>query len=159
MQQFSRLLPRSGADPAATPDAVVAAMGTPGQRIFAAASASPSTSTGWVPLHRCRQWPPYGWNYQLNADGSMTLTALTITGLSTATGPAAGGTAVTITGTGFQTGSTVKFGTVAATVTSITPTAIVCTSPAGAAGIVDITVATSQGQSDPVAADRFTYTA
>lgn len=67
---------------------------------------------------------------------------ITLSGISPATGPAAGGTVTTITGTGF-TGETpqVKFGGVAATAVSVTDdTHIRATSPAHAAGQVDVTV-------------------
>lgn len=48
----------------------------------------------------------------------------TITAVSPSSGPLAGGEPITITGTGFLPGATVKIGTSAATVTTVTPTEI-----------------------------------
>jgi hypothetical protein len=94
----------------------------------------------------------------------------TVTGLSPTSGPAAGGNTVTITGTNFSNASTVKFGSVAANVTSFAgvPTQLTVTAPVGAAGsTVDVQVsvqATLPGQSSAgaffsatVATDKYTY--
>jgi hypothetical protein len=82
----------------------------------------------------------------------------TVTSISPTTGPAAGGTSVTITGTGFTGAATVNFGTNAATsVTYVSPTQLIATSPAGT-NTVDITVKNIDGTSAKVAADKFTYT-
>lgn len=65
-----------------------------------------------------------------------------ITSISPTSGTVAGGTTVTITGTGFvctPSFPTVNFGANAATVTSCGATSIVATSPAGAAGSVQVT--------------------
>jgi hypothetical protein len=73
-------------------------------------------------------------------------TVPTVTAASPATGPIAGGTSVTITGTGFVSGATVNFGTTpAAGVTVNSATSITATSPAGSAGVVDVTVTTPGG--------------
>ena len=81
---------------------------------------------------------------------------LSVTGISPSTGPAAGGTGVTISGSGFVTGATVSFGgTSSASVTVVSPTSITATSPAGS-GTVDVTVTTTAGTSAK-SADRFTY--
>ncbi|OWK41895.1 polymorphic outer membrane protein [Fimbriiglobus ruber] len=85
--------------------------------------------------------------------------APTVTALSVSTGPAAGGTTVTITGTNLGNAIVVDFGTVAGTVVSDTATQIVATSPAGAAGAVDVTVTTVNGTSATSPADQFTYAA
>ena len=62
----------------------------------------------------------------------------TVSSVSPNNGPVAGGTAVTITGTNFASGATVKFGTVAATnVVVVSSTSITATSPAGSAGAGD----------------------
>ena len=67
--------------------------------------------------------------------------APTVTAISPATGPAGGGTPVTITGTGFLTGATVTFGGTSATgVTVVSATSITATAPAHAAGAVNIVV-------------------
>ena len=91
--------------------------------------------------------------------------APTVTVVNPTAGPLGGGTPVTITGTNFGpnggcTTSGVKFGANAATSFTVnSPTQITATSPAGAAGIVDITVTTNGGTSATGASDRFTYTA
>jgi hypothetical protein len=73
--------------------------------------------------------------------------APTITNVGTGSGPAAGGTAVTITGTGFQTGVKVLFGGVAATLSG-TPsaTSVTALSPALTPGSYDITVLNPDNQ-------------
>jgi IPT/TIG domain len=90
-----------------------------------------------------------------------TTTAPTVTGVTPDSGPLAGGTSVTITGTGFTTGSSVAFGTVTATnVTFNSATSLSVTSPPGvSAGAVDVTVTTA-GVTSPInqPADLFTYT-
>lgn len=85
--------------------------------------------------------------------------APTVTSITPATGPLAGGTAVTITGTGFQAGATVRFGANAATgVTVVSATSITATSPAGAAGAVGVTVTNPDAQTATLAG-AFTYAA
>lgn len=57
--------------------------------------------------------------------------ANTITSIAPAVGPSGGGTAVTITGTGFATGNTVKFnGSLATSVVVVDSTKITCVTPA-----------------------------
>ena len=85
-------------------------------------------------------------------------TYMAVTGVSPAAGPLAGGTSVTITGTGFTGATAVKFGSTAATITSDTATQIMATSPAGS-GTVDITVTGPGGTTATSSADQFTYVA
>ena len=81
-----------------------------------------------------------------------------VTGLSPTSGPAAGGTTVTITGSGFAAGATVKFGSKAAkNVTVVSAVQITAVAPAGT-GTVDVTVKTAIGTSATSSADQFTYT-
>lgn len=62
-------------------------------------------------------------------------------------GPAAGGTQVTITGTGFSVGAKVTFGGVAATAaTVVSKTTVTATAPPHAAGSVDVEVVNADGQ-------------
>ncbi len=83
--------------------------------------------------------------------------APTVTGISPNSGPAAGGTLVTITGSGFSGATAVDFGTTAATdVTVVNATTITADSPAGT-GVADVTVTTPAGTSGASAADQFTY--
>ena len=82
-----------------------------------------------------------------------------MTGLSPTTGPAAGGTLVTITGTSFTGATAVDFGTTPATnLTVVNDTTITADSPAGT-GTVDVTVTTPAGTSPTSAADQFTFAA
>ena len=84
----------------------------------------------------------------------------TVTGISPTSGPTAGVTSVTITGTGFTGATAVKFGTIAATSFTVnSATSITAISPAGSAGTVDITVTTPGGTSATSSADKFTYAA
>jgi large repetitive protein len=82
----------------------------------------------------------------------------TVTGVTPANGPAAGGTTVTIAGTGFVTGATVRVGSLPATgVVVDSATRITATTPAGS-GVADVTVTTPYGASPTSSADHFTYT-
>lgn len=65
----------------------------------------------------------------------------TVSSISPTSGPASGGTSVTITGANFTSGATVTFGTATATnVTVVSSTTITATTPANAAGAVNVTV-------------------
>ncbi len=86
-----------------------------------------------------------------------TASAPTVTSISPGSGPSAGGTSVTVTGTGFTGASAVKFGaTNAASFTVDSATSITAVSPAGS-GTVDIAVTTAAGTSATSAADRFSF--
>ena len=84
----------------------------------------------------------------------------TVTAINPATGPAAGGTPVTLTGTGLTGLAGATFGGTAATaVSASSDTQATATSPAGTAGsIVDVVVTGPNGDSAPSAAGKFTYT-
>ncbi len=74
--------------------------------------------------------------------------APTVTSVAPASGPIAGGTAITITGTNFAAGAAVTLGGAAATgVTVVTSTTITATTPAHAAGAVTVTVTNADTQS------------
>ncbi|WP_158813344.1 IPT/TIG domain-containing protein [Streptomyces rimosus] len=77
-----------------------------------------------------------------------------VTAIDTATGPGAGGTAVTLTGTGLDTGF-VLFGSEQAKNVSCTATRCTATSPGGS-GSVPVTVVTPGGAAE--APDGFAYT-
>ncbi len=84
--------------------------------------------------------------------------APTVSGISPASGTTAGGTPVTITGTGFLAGAAVSFGGTAATgVTVASSTSITATAPAHTAGTVSVTVTNTDGQSGPLS-NGYTYT-
>jgi hypothetical protein len=80
-----------------------------------------------------------------------------VTSLSPSTGPAAGGTSVTVSGHGFTLASQVTFGSVAASSFSVTnDSTIVAVSPPGT-GIVPVRVVTPDGSGPDSAANSFTY--
>ena len=86
--------------------------------------------------------------------------APTVTGISPTNGPTAGGTSITITGTNFTGATAVKFGSTNATSFTVnSANQITATSPAGSAGVVDITVVTADGTSATSSSDQFTYIA
>jgi ELWxxDGT repeat protein len=84
-----------------------------------------------------------------------------VSGISPSTGPTSGGTAVTLTGTGFTDATAVYFGGAPATRFTVNGdgsiTAIAPAAPAG--GTVDVTVFAPGGTSATTASDQFTYTA
>ena len=84
--------------------------------------------------------------------------APTVSSISPSSGTANGGTPVTITGTGFSAGATVKLGGTAATgVTVISSTSITATTAAHSAGTVDVVVTNSDSQSGTLSGG-YTYT-
>lgn len=99
---------------------------------------------------------PYHCTQHLSMHGTIIVVPL-VAGVSAPTGPVSGGTAVTITGAGFQSGATVTFGGVAATnVVVVNDTTITATTPAHAAGAVDIVV-TDPGNLAGTLVGGFTY--
>jgi IPT/TIG domain len=81
----------------------------------------------------------------------------TVTGVSPNAGDESGGTEVSITGTNFTSGSTVRFGSTAASSVKVNSTgSITAVSPAGS-GSVQVTVTTAGGTSTTSPADEFTY--
>jgi hypothetical protein len=84
----------------------------------------------------------------------------TVTGVNPGAGPLAGGTGVTITGTGFTGATAVDFGSAPAQILTVTSNAITTTSPGGSAGPVVVTVTTPGGTSSSTMAStrEFTYT-
>lgn len=82
-----------------------------------------------------------------------------ITALSQSSGPATGGTALTISGAYFTNATEVRFGATAVPLLVNSDNAITVTAPPGSLGTVDVTVRTPYGTSRHVDADKFTYTA
>jgi hypothetical protein len=70
---------------------------------------------------------------------------LTISGMSANSGPTGGGQTVILDGTDLSGATSVTFGGVGATITNNTPTALTVTTPAGAAGTVNVVVTTPNG--------------
>jgi IPT/TIG domain-containing protein/BACON domain-containing protein len=115
---------------------------------------SPPSSAGTVDVTVIT---PGGTSATSTADRFTYLPVPTVASISPTSGPAAGGTFVTITGTGFTTDSQVRFGSVAASnFTVVSATQITAFSPAGS-GKVDVTVTTPGGTSATSTADQFTY--
>ena len=86
----------------------------------------------------------------------------TFTSIAPTSGPSAGGTPVTITGSNFVAGPSfgVTIGSVAATsVVRVDATHITAVTPAGTAGAKDVVVTSSDGQIHQPGLDAFTYTA
>jgi hypothetical protein len=83
---------------------------------------------------------------------------VTVSSVSPNSGPTSGGTAVTVTGTGFATGATVTIGGHACLTPAVTDvTTIDCITPAGVAGAANIVVTVPGGQSATLPGG-FTYT-
>jgi outer membrane protein assembly factor BamB len=78
-----------------------------------------------------------------------------VTSISPTSGPAAGGTVVTITGSNFTGATEVTFGGKAATFTIVSDTKITCTSPGGSPGTVNVVVHAPAGISSKT--HQFTY--
>jgi hypothetical protein len=106
---------------------------------------------------------PYGvlpgyWSQEVADVGTTSPPAApAVTGISPNTGPAAGGTQVTISGSNLSAG-TVAFGATSATGVVCTASSCTATAPAGS-GTVDVRVTTTGGTSAIVSADQFTYQA
>ena len=79
-----------------------------------------------------------------------------IDSVSPVSGPAAGGTLITIAGEHFQTGAKVSMGGVAASVISVTPTSIGAATPPHVAGKVDVDL-TSPDNQRAALPNGFTY--
>jgi hypothetical protein len=82
----------------------------------------------------------------------------TVSSVSPHAGPTGGGNTVTINGTNFVPGASVKFGTTAsATVTFVSATQLKAVAPANAAGTVDVTATTPGGTSAIATGDQYAY--
>jgi microcystin-dependent protein len=97
-------------------------------------------------------------NLALHTHAYGSVAAPAVTGVSPTSGTTAGGTTVTISGTDFSNATAVRFGgTTATSFTVDSATQITATSPAHAAGAVDVTVITAGGTSATGSSDQFTY--
>jgi hypothetical protein len=96
---------------------------------------------------------------QLHAMLASPAPANTITRLSPAAGPTAGGQTVTIHGTGFKAGAHVFFGSgaEASSVTVVSSTELRAVTPAHAAGLVNVRVISNSGTSPVTGHDKYTY--
>jgi uncharacterized repeat protein (TIGR03803 family) len=96
----------------------------------------------------------------LNGGGNPTVPTSTLLSITPQSGPTAGGTTVTITGTNFTNVTGVNFGTVAAASFAVNSvTQITAISPAEPAKVVDVTVITPSGPTTISPEDQFTFIA
>jgi DNA-binding beta-propeller fold protein YncE len=103
---------------------------------------------------------PNGTSVAAPADKYTYTSGATVGALNPSSGPTAGGTVVTITGTNLSNASAVSFGGTPATSFSVLgPTQISAVAPPGTAGTVDVTVTTSGGTSPTGSSDQYTYVA
>ncbi|TMC54777.1 MAG: hypothetical protein E6J20_02240 [Chloroflexi bacterium] len=99
----------------------------------------------------------YGLGFKNHLASLTTPNAPTVASVAPNSGPAGGGTSVTITGTNFTGATAVAFGSSAAAAFTVnTATQITATSPAGS-GVVSVTVTTPSGTSIGSGASQFTF--
>jgi large repetitive protein len=109
-------------------------------------------------LHNIQVTTPNGTSAKVAAGGFTYEVAPTVTGVSPNVGPTAGGTNVTVTGTGFTGATSVIVGGIGAkNVVVVNDSTITATMPADTAGLHNIQVTAPGGASAKVAADGFTY--
>lgn len=101
---------------------------------------------------------PQGTSPTSPADQFFYNTGPTVTKLEPSSGPANGGTSVTITGTNLSDATGVRFGSSIATQKVESESRITAVSPVGAGGTVDVRVIWAGGASPVSSADQFTYT-
>ncbi|MFD0890499.1 IPT/TIG domain-containing protein, partial [Streptosporangium algeriense] len=116
-----------------------------------------TTTTGAVDV---KVTTPYGTSATTSAGKFTYVKPPAVTGISPASGPVAGGTSVTITGTDLTGATAVAFGSTAATSFTVdSDTSITVTSPATTTtGAVDVKVTTPYGTSATTNDGKFTYT-
>jgi hypothetical protein len=125
---------------------------------FTATGLTPSTTYYWMIVGKTMaQIGATGPVWSFTTGASTSSSPPSISSISQASGPIAGGTSVSITGTGFVSGATVSFGNVPATsVTVSSATSIAATAPAHASGLVDVTV-TNPDSGTATLPQSFTY--
>ncbi len=105
-------------------------------------------------------WYQQEWSNEAKGCEQRSLAPPLVTKLAPKTGSTAGDTLVTVTGSHFAAGATVRFGEAAATEVLVSSsTTLTALSPAGAAGTVDVTVTTGAGTSAVTTKDHFKYKA
>ncbi len=146
-----------------TADLGAQVIGTAYSAALSSATGLPTVTAGTT--YYFAAWSNVGGTWYPGAVMSFTTSAAvtpvtpTVTLISPATGSIAGGTSVTLTGTGFSGATSVHFGSLLATGVVINSgSSITATSPAtSTAGIVNVTVTTPIGTSAIGTADQFTY--
>jgi len=115
---------------------------------------SPAGSAGTVDISVVTD---YGSSAANPSDQFTYVAAPTVTSVSPSSGSTAGGTSVTLTGTGFTSATSVNFGsTPASSFVVNSDTQISAVAPAASAGVVDVTVTSPYGTSATSSADQFT---
>ncbi len=143
-------------------DASTVQFGTAAATVFSVVSATSITATSPAELAGAVDvtvTTPVATSATSASDQFSYLAAPSVTAVAPAAGPLAGGTSVTISGTGFIAATAVDFGTAAATYSITSSSSITATSPAAAAGVLDVTVTSPGGTSATSAGDYFTYVA
>jgi hypothetical protein len=104
-------------------------------------------------------WYQQEWsNLTLSCEQRLARPAPAVSKLAPKKGPAAGGTPLTISGTGFAGATGVMFGPNPAKSFKVTSaTSITATAPAGSTGVADVRVVSEGGTSPVTIGDRFTY--
>src|SRR6185437_14746661 len=101
---------------------------------------------------------PVGTSTTTNADRYSYVSPPTVSAVSPSGGSPAGGSFVTIAGTGLETVESVHFGTSKASIHErVSATETVVVAPAHAAGTVDVTATGPGGTSGAKSNDRYTY--
>jgi hypothetical protein len=119
---------------------------------------SSGTYSVTAPLRASAPWVMQMATFRASGPVSAPNPAPTVSAISPPTGPVAGGTPIAITGTGFLAGATVGLGGAAATgVTVVSSTSITATTPAKAAGVVNVVVTNTDSQSGTLSGG-YTYT-
>ena len=118
---------------------------------------SPARPAGLVNVH---VRTAAGISYGYSANSFAYEAVPTLTGISSASGPTAGGVTVTLTGTGLSRATRVAFGSTATTkVVPVSATALRVTTPARPVGTVDVRVTTPGGTSAVTSRARYGYQA
>jgi hypothetical protein len=116
---------------------------------------SPAHSAGLANVHVVT---PAGKSAVASGDGFTYLALPVVTGVSPSSGPHAGGTVVTVTGTGFTGATQVLFASTPGThLIVVSSTKITITSPAHSTGLTNVHVITPAGKSAAVTPDQYTY--
>lgn len=118
----------------------------------------PTAGSAPMPLYSANAGSYDGFLTKISAPSHIAAPLPAITGVNPSGGIPAGGTTVVITGSSFTGATSIKFGGVnAASYAVDSNTQITATSPAHAAGIVNIVATNAMGSSSIVPADNYTY--
>ena len=130
-----------------------------GLTVTGRAFATPVTATSPTSEPAATGMPAAGPGASPLNEPAASVTTVTVTGISPNNGPVGGGTRVTISGNGFVAGSTVRFGSVPATVLSVhsSESMTVASPRGGTTEVVDVTVSNRNGSSAQVAKGQFAY--